>query len=216
MTGKPEKNTDAVKDPNVFPPAVLFSARKKFEVPTIDEGFSKIIKIYAKPIKWDGRKYRNKAIFFDIDGTLRHTEDLKYKYPILPKEVMPIRFIPLDEQKTKLKEIQKHYKLIGISNQSGISRGTVTEEQVIVCMNKTREMLGIAEKDFPISYCPHNPAPITCYCRKPQVGQVVHFVETLKLNPSKCIFVGDRKTDETTAVRMGMKFVTVEDFWKNI
>ena len=68
-------------------------------------------------------------------------------------------------------------KLIGISNQSGISRGTVTEEQVIVCMNKTREMLGIAEKDFPISYCPHNPAPITCYCRKPQVGQVINFVD---------------------------------------
>ena len=46
------------------------------------------------------------------------------------------------------------------------------------------------------------------------IGQVVHFVETLKLNPSKCIFVGDRKTDETTAIRMGMKFITAEDFWK--
>ena len=44
------KNTDASKDPNVFPPAVLFSTRKKFEVPTIDEGFSKIIKINAKPL----------------------------------------------------------------------------------------------------------------------------------------------------------------------
>ena len=215
MTGKPEKNTDASKDPNVFPPAVLFSARKKFEVPTIDEGFSKIIKINAKPIKWDGRKYRNKAIFFDIDGTLRHTEDLKYKYPILPKEVMPIRFIPLDEQKTKLKELQKkQYKLIGISNQSGISKGTITEQQVITCMNKTRDMLDIKEKDFPIFYCPHNAFPLTCYCRKPQVGQVVHFVETLKLNPSKCIFVGDRKTDETTAIRMEIKFITAEDFWK--
>ena len=215
MTGKPEKNTDASKDPNVFPPAVLFSTRKKFEVPTIDEGFSKIIKINAKPIKWDGRKYRNKAIFFDIDGTLRHTEDLKYKYPILPEEVMPIRFIPLDEQKTKLKELQKkQYKLIGISNQSGISKGTITEQQVITCMNKTRDMLDIKEKDFPISYCPHNAFPLTCYCRKPQVGQVVHFVETLKLNPSKCIFVGDRKTDETTAIRMGIIFITAEDFWK--
>ena len=215
MTGKPEKNTDAAKDPNVFPAAVLFAARKKLEVPTIDEGFSKIITINAKSIKWDGRKYRNKAFFFDIDGTLRHTEDLKYKYPILPEEVMPIRFIPLDEQKAKLKELQKKkYKLIGISNQSGISKGTITEEAVISCMNKTRDMLDIKEKDFPISYCPHNAFPLTCYCRKPQVGQVVHFVETLKLNPSKCIFVGDRKTDETTAIRMGMKFITAEDFWK--
>ena len=214
MTGKAEKNTDAAKDPNVFPPATLFSARKKIEIPKIEEGFIKIVTIKAKPIKWDGRKYRNKAIFFDIDGTLRDTEDLQYKYPSIENEVKPVKFISLDEQKAKLKEIQKHYKLIGISNQSGISRGTVTEEQVIVCMNKTREMLGIAEKDFPISYCPHNPAPITCYCRKPQVGQVINFVETLKLNPTKCIFVGDSKTDETTAIRMGMLFIPAENFWK--
>ena len=82
-------------------------------------------------------------------------------------------------------------------------------------MNKTREMLGMTEKEFNITYCPHSAFPLSCYCRKPQVGQVVNFVETLKLNPSKCIFVGDRKTDETTAIRMGMQFITAEDFWKN-
>ena len=36
------------------------------------------------------------------------------------------------------------------------------------------------------------------------------------LCPSKCIFVGDRKTDETTANRMGIQFITAEDFWKNV
>ena len=217
MTGKAEKNTEAYKDPNVFPPATLFSMRKKLEIPKLDEGFTNIVTIQAPSIKLDGRKYRNKAIFFDIDGTLRYTEHLKYKYPIIPEEVEPIKFIPLEEQRIILKSLQKNkYKLLGISNQSGISKGIISENQVIECMNKTREMLGLSEKEFPISYCPHNAFPLTCYCRKPQVGQVIHFVETLKLNPSKCICVGDRKTDETTAVRMGMKFVTVEDFWKNI
>jgi HAD superfamily hydrolase (TIGR01662 family) len=217
MTGKAEKNTEAHKDPNVFPPATLFSMRKKIEIPKLEEGFTKIIKINAPSIKWDGRKYRNKAVFFDIDGTLRYTEHLKNKYPILPEEVEPIKFISLEEQRKKLKALQiNKYKLLGISNQSGISKGVVSENQVIACMNKTREMLGLTEKELNISYCPHNAFPLTCYCRKPQVGQVISFVETLKLNPSKCILVGDRKTDETTANRMGIQFITTEDFWKNI
>ena len=216
MTGKAEKNTEAHKDPNVFPPATLFAMRKKIEIPKIAEGFTNVITVEAPSIKWDGRKYRNKAVFFDIDGTLRHTEHLKHKYPVIPEEVEPMKIISLEEQRAKLKALLKNkYKLLGISNQSGISKGIVSENQVVACMNKTREMLGLTEKEFNITYCPHSAFPLSCYCRKPQVGQVVNFVETLKLNPSKCIFVGDRKTDETTAIRMGMQFITAEDFWKN-
>lgn len=216
MTGKAEKNTEAYKDPNIFPPATLFAMRKKIEIPKIGEGFTNVITVPAPPIKWDGRKYRNKAVFFDIDGTLRHTEHLKYKYPVIPEEVEPMKFISLEKQKEKLKALLKNkYKLVGISNQSGISKGIVSENQVVACMNKTREMLGLAEKELSITYCQHSAFPLSCYCRKPQVGQVVDFVETLKLNPSKCIFVGDRKTDETTAIRMGIQFITAEDFWKN-
>jgi len=217
MTGKAEKNTEAYKDPNIFPPATLFSMRKNIETPKLDEGFTKIIIIEEPIIKWDGRKYRNKAVFFDIDGTLRYTEHLKHKYPLIPEEVEPTKFIPLEEQKKILKELQKNkYKLLGISNQSGISKGIISESNVIACMNKTCEMLGLTNKELNISYCPHNAFPLTCYCRKPQVGQVISFIETLKLNPSKCILVGDRKTDKTTADRMGIKFITAEDFWKNV
>lgn len=194
MTGKAEKNSEAYKDPNVLPPATLFAMRKKIEIPKIAEGFSNVITVDAPSIKWDGRKYRNKAVFFDIDGTLRHTEHLKHKYPVIPEEVEPMKIISLEEQRARLKSLLKQkYKLLGISNQSGISKGIVSENQVIACMNKTREMLGLTEKDFNITYCQHSAFPLSCYCRKPQVGQVVNFVETLKLNPSKCIFVGDRK-----------------------
>jgi hypothetical protein len=103
MTGKAEKNTEAHKDPNVFPPATLFAMRKKIEIPKIAEGFTNVITVEAPSIKWDGRKYRNKAVFFDIDGTLRHTEHLKHKYPIIPEEVEPMKIISLKEQKEKLK-----------------------------------------------------------------------------------------------------------------
>jgi hypothetical protein len=35
-----------------------------------------------------------------------------------------------------------------------------------------------------------------------------------KLNPKKCIFIGDMKTDETTAMRLNIKFINTDDFLK--
>jgi HAD superfamily hydrolase (TIGR01662 family) len=212
LTGKPCKNDVAHTDAGVFPPAVLFSARKHFEEPNESEGFDKITIIDAIETKWDGRRYRNKAIFFDIDGTLRKTEHLPLKYPV---ETSQVELLYSDEiMKKKLETyIKEGYKLVGISNQSGIAKKTISENQVVACMEETRKLLGLTEKDMPIMWCPHSPAPIVCYCRKPQVGMIMHYVETLKLNPKKCIVVGDSKVDETSATRMQMKFIHANQFW---
>lgn len=212
MTGKADKGSDASKDPNVFPPAALFAARKKFEDPSTEEGFQKVTIVNAPTLSWDGRKYRGKAIFFDIDGTLRETEDLPLKYPTKPSEVKLLKDQTVMTE--RLQGLMKDgYKLIGVSNQSGIAKKTVTESQVKECMQRTRELLGLDEKKMPISWCPHSPAPITCYCRKPQVGMLMHYIENMKLNPKKCLMVGDSKSDETTAVRLGIKFVHSSKFW---
>lgn len=58
MTGK-----SSVADPGVFPPAVLFRARRDFEPPIIDEGFSRICTIDVEPLKFDRRRYRERAVF---------------------------------------------------------------------------------------------------------------------------------------------------------
>jgi histidinol phosphatase-like enzyme len=42
------------------------------------------------PISWDKKVYKNKALFLDIDGTLRITEHLPNKYPTHPDEVQLI------------------------------------------------------------------------------------------------------------------------------
>lgn len=213
LTGKPEKGSDAAGDPGVFPPAALFAARKRFEPPTVEEGFAIVTVEDAHHLKWDGRKYKGKAVFFDVDGTLRETEDLPLKYPTDPSQVKLYRDAKV--MKNKIAELMKDgYKLIGVSNQSGIAKKSVTEDAVKACMARTRELLGLTEKDMPIMYCPHSPAPITCYCRKPQVGMLMTYIESMKLNPTKCIMVGDSKSDETAATRLGIKFVHSNDFWK--
>lgn len=36
-----------------------------------------------------------------------------------------------------------------------------------------------------------------------------------KLNPEKCIFIGDMKINKTTATRLNIKFINIDDIWKN-
>lgn len=200
------------KDPHCFGSIVFFKARKDLEVPTKDEGFSQIIMRDVPPIMWDKNIFKNKALFLDIDGTLRETEHLPNKYPTDPDEVQLIH--PAEQMREKLESYRKRgFQLIGVSNQSGISKGIVTEARVDEIFERTRSLLGYTVDEFPILYCPHRAAPITCFCRKPQSGMAMECIMKLKLDPEECIMVGDMKTDEEMAKRLNIKYNDVKDFW---
>ena len=205
-------STKHKKDPHCFGSVVLFKARKDLEEPTKDEGFSQIIMRQVPKISWDNKIYKNKALFLDIDGTIRETEHLPNKYPTDPDEVQLI--YPVEQMRTKLEEYRnKGFQLIGVSNQSGISKEIVTVEKVDEIFDKTRSLLGYTEEEFPILYCPHRATPITCFCRKPQTGMAMEAIMKFKLNPEECIMVGDMKTDEEMARRLNIKYYDVNEFW---
>ena len=199
------------KDPNIFPVAALYAARKAFQEPTLAEGFASIEIIKVPTPTW-APDYHGKALFLDIDGTVRHTEHLEHKYPTKPEEVTLLHDTEL--MRVKIESYRKQgYRLFGVSNQSGIAKKVLTEQEAKDCFAKTRELLGYTEEEFPILYCPHSPVPITCYCRKPGSGLAQLMIETHHLNPLECVMVGDRKTDETMAKRLGMSYISVEKFW---
>jgi len=200
------------KDTHCFGPVVFFKARKDLEEPIKTEGFSKIIMRVVPPIIWDKNIYKNKALFLDIDGTLRITEHLPNKYPTSPDEVELIR--PAEQMKEKLDSYRiKGFHLIGVSNQSGITKGTVTQEQVDKIFERTRQLIGYTEEEFPIMYCPHRSAPISCFCRKPQSGMAMEAIMKLKLDSEQCIMVGDMKTDEKMAKCVKINYIDVNAFW---
>jgi D-glycero-D-manno-heptose 1,7-bisphosphate phosphatase len=201
LTGKAD-----FKDPHIFPVAVLFAARKSLEKPTSEEGFNsiKVVKVPSPSFK----ENKNKALFLDIDGTLRATEHLPYKYPTEEDQVTLIA--DAAKMKTKLESyIKDGYRLVGVSNQSGCHKNILTEEKATSIFNRTKELIGI---DFPILFCPHS-AMSTCYCRKPQSGMAMKMIEEWQLDPTQCIMVGDRTTDKTFAQRLKMKYISVEKFW---
>lgn len=191
------------KDPNIFPPAVLFAYRNSFEKPNAAEGWASIEKVPF--VRAPDEAYAGKALLLDYDGTLRKTKSGD-KYPKSPDdiEILPGR-------REVLSRYQKDgYHLLGVSNQGDVGRGKLSMDAAIACFQRTNELLGL---DVEIAFCPHNPAPISCFCRKPMPGIGVAYIEKYKLDRRETLMVGDMTTDKTFASRVGIKYVDASAFF---
>jgi len=195
----------AAKHTNVFPPLVLFKYKKDFQKPDVSEGFSKVETI--KFVRKDDPTFTNKAIIVDYDGTLRECIGGNEKYPVLAEQVE----LKLNRKPILQSYLDKGYKLLGVSNQSGVAKGELTYEKAVELFDYTNSLLGL---DIEYQFCPHQSAPISCYCRKPCVGFGVHFILKHKLDRKSCIMVGDMTTDKTFATRCGFQYVDQADFFK--
>lgn len=195
----------AAKHTNIFPPTVLFRYKKEFQKPTIEEGFSKVETV--KFVRKENPEFSNKALILDYDGTLRECINGNDKFPVIESqiEIKPGRKKILDEYK------KKGYRLLGISNQSGVAKGELTEQKATELFEHTNKLLGV---DIEYRFCPHQSAPISCYCRKPMCGIFVEFMLKYKLSRKDCIFVGDMTTDKTFAARAGIQYYDQADFFK--
>lgn len=200
------KDFSKLGDPNAFPVAVIYKYRKEFQKPTLAEGFSEIVPVpFVR--KW-GPKYVNKAIFVDYDGTLRLSKG-KQKYPIVKAD---IKMLPNRAEVLKRYRDQG-YLVFGVSNQSGVAKGEITFEECKQRFVDTNEMLGKGLVDD-FSFCPHKVPPISCYCRKPNAGMGAFYIFKHKLDPSKCIMVGDMGSDKTFAERCGFAYVDASVFFR--
>jgi len=195
----------AAKHTNVFPPLVLFKYKKDFQKPTVEEGFSKVEVV--KFLRKENPEFTNKALIVDYDGTLRECIGGNEKYPVSKDQ------IEIKAGRTKVLQSYKDkgYILLGISNQSGIAKGELSEAMAIDLFDHTNKLLGI---DIEYRFCPHQSAPISCYCRKPMNGVGVEFIMKHKLRAKDCIMVGDMTTDKTFASRSGFQYVDQAEFFK--
>ena len=195
----------AAKHTNVFPPLVLFKYKKEFQKPTVEEGFSKVDTV--KFTRKDNPEFTNKALLVDYDGTLRECIGGNEKFPVSKEQ------IEIKPRRTEvLKAYQaKGYRLLGISNQSGVAKGELSHETAVELFEHTNKLLGV---DIEYQFCPHQSAPISCYCRKPMCGIFVNFMLQYKLSRKDCIFVGDMTTDKTMAARAGIQYVDQSEFFK--
>jgi HAD superfamily hydrolase (TIGR01662 family) len=193
------------KHPNIFPPAVLFKYKKEFQPPQLNEGFTVIKTVDF--IREDDPSFTNKAVIVDYDGTLRECVGGNDKFPT-QKEHIKIK----DNRKEVLqKYLDQGYLLLGVSNQSGVHKGELSYDICDELFKYTNQQIGL---DIDYKFCPHQSAPISCYCRKPSVGLGVEFILKYKLNRQQSIFVGDMTTDKTFATRCGFQYMDQSEFFK--
>jgi len=136
----------------------------------------------------------NKAVFLDKDGTL--IEDKHYLNSF--DGLVLLRGTKAGLQKLK----EAGFKLIGITNQSGIARGIVDPEFVKQSNAHLEKELGI--DDF--YYCPHHPDE-KCSCRKPEPLLLLKARNKHRINFKKSYVIGDRESDVLLAGKTGVTSV---------
>lgn len=148
-------------------------------------------------------KMKNKAVFLDRDGTM--AKDANY---CSRKE--DFELFPTVPQAMKLLS-EDGFKVIVVTNQSGIARGYFTEETLSQIHEKMKsELAKVGVYLDGIYYCPHHPDD-NCECRKPRTALFLRAVKDFDIDLGKSFVVGDMPTDIKAGKLLGCKTVLISD-----
>ncbi len=150
---------------------------------------------------------KSAAVFLDRDGTIN--EDPGYL-----GETEKVKLFPDVPKALSLLKNDLKFKLIVISNQSGIARGLITKEKVDNVNNRINEILlkdNVSVDAF--YFCPFHPDfsdPQDCLCRKPSPKLVLDAASDLNIDLSLSYFIGDSVADIQCGINAGLKTVLVK------
>lgn len=105
----------------------------------------------------------------------------------------------------------KGYEVIVVTNQSGVSRGFYSLDQVHALHRRLDVLLaerGLAVLEYFI--CPHLPEHSRCLCRKPGSLMIEKALAKYKGDKNLSVLVGDRETDVEAAVAAGIRGIQIE------
>ena len=101
------------------------------------------------------------------------------------------------------------YRVIVISNQAGIGRGTMKEEDVRVIHARMRaEAAAAGGRIDAVYYCPHGRED-GCDCRKPKPGMLLQAQQDFALNLRQVVFIGDDVRDGQAGAAAGCRWMQV-------
>jgi D-glycero-D-manno-heptose 1,7-bisphosphate phosphatase len=87
------------------------------------------------------------------------------------------------------------YRLIVITNQSGVGRGLFPLERVEAMNARLHAMVqDLGARLERIYFCPHRPEA-GCVCRKPALGLLTRAASELDFEPRRAVVVGDKESD---------------------
>lgn len=152
-----------------------------------------------------GRKSLQKTVFLDRDGVINK----KMPEGDYVKNWDEFEFLPGAIEAVKLLN-QNGYQVYVITNQRGIARGLMTEEDLDDIHQKMqRELKRQSVNIDDIYYCPHNYED-NCDCRKPKPGMLLQAASDHNLDLTKAICIGDSNFDVEAGKAAGCKAILVE------
>ena len=149
-----------------------------------------------------------KTIFLDRDGVIN--KEINYLHKIDDFEFIDGIF-------DACQYFQRlGYKIIIITNQSGIFRGYYNEshyQELTQWMLSQFEINNISILD--IFHCPHGPNS-TCSCRKPKPGMLISAKKTYNIDMKNSWMIGDKETDIIAANAAGINNTILVRYNQNI
>ena len=152
----------------------------------------------------------NAAIFLDRDGVLIEDVHLLTNR----EKIQILSYVP----EALLLLNRAGYQIIVVSNQTVVSRGMATEDEVQLINDHMQNLLINAGAPLfdGIYFCPHHPNATllsyrtVCECRKPEPGLLFQAAREHAIDLSASIMVGDRITDIIAGNRAGCRTVLVQ------
>ena len=148
------------------------------------------------------------GIFLDRDGTINEEVDFLSD----PKE---LRLIPHAAEAIRQAN-ELGAVVCVVTNQSGIARGLVSEEQLVVIHDvMSAELAKEGARIDAYYHCPHHPTlgegplRVECDCRKPHTGMVDRAVAQFGIDTTRSFVVGDRLLDVRLANAIGASGILV-------
>lgn len=136
----------------------------------------------------------NKAVFLDRDGTINVEKNYLYR-------IEDFEFLPRSIEALKLLQ-NSGFKLIIITNQSGIARGYYSEADFLKLNGWMIAELAMHDVLIDkVYYCPHLPDAKDkeyrqdCECRKPRLGMFNQAIRDFNLDITQCFAIGDKLRD---------------------
>ena len=146
---------------------------------------------------------KNKALFLDRDGVVNVDHGYVYQSD---------KFEFIDGVFSTCKTFyDAGYKIIIVTNQSGIGRGYYTEADFLALTEWMKDQFSahsIAVTD--VYFCPHHPKKARpeylkeCSCRKPAPGMLLQGIQEHNIDPACSIMVGDKLSDMQAAKKAGI------------
>lgn len=143
----------------------------------------------------------NRAVFIDRDNTI--CRDVPYCSRPEDLELMPM-------VADGIRLLSEHgFKVVVITNQSGVARGYFTEEMLSQIHQKMQNDLA-KQGAFvdAIYYCPHHPDD-NCNCRKPKPAMILQAARDLDIDINKSYIIGDSDMDTEMGKKAGCLTIVV-------